>query len=73
MMKIKVEPGQEVIATLTKRLELLGVKHAAIASLIGAVDRCCISNMPVDDARSDILREYNEPFELSGTGEVRGR
>ena len=27
--------------------------------------------MPRDDARRDTLREHNEPFELTGTGEIR--
>jgi hypothetical protein len=39
-------------------------------SLIGAVDACAISNMPADDARSDIINDDVQPFELSGTGEI---
>lgn len=70
MFIISVQPGEEVMATLTHRLGELGVKDAAIVSLIGAIDSCCISNMPKTDSTSDILTEYTQPFELSGTGEI---
>jgi uncharacterized protein len=67
---ISVKPGEEVIQVVTAELVRRGVKTGAIVSLIGAIDRCCISNMPKDDATSDVLTEYGEPFELSGTGEA---
>jgi predicted DNA-binding protein with PD1-like motif len=69
--EIKVEAGQEVLATLMEELNRRKISRGAIVSLIGAVDSCCISNMPKDDAKKDILTEYNEPLELSGTGEIR--
>ena len=39
--------------------------------LVGAIDSCCISNMPKSDATRDILTEYKQPFEMAGTGEVK--
>lgn len=39
-------------------------------SLIGAIDSCGISNMPANDASKDIITEYKQPFEVSGTGEI---
>lgn len=72
VVQIRVEPGQEVIKTLTQRLQELDVSNGAVVSLIGAVDSCCISNMPEGDAGSDILTEYLQPFELSGAGEIVG-
>lgn len=39
-------------------------------SLIGAVDSCVISNMPSGDASRDLVTEYEQPFELIGTGEI---
>lgn len=71
MFVISVKPGQEVIETVTAELLARGVKNAAIASLIGAIDSCCISNMPRGDATRDILTEYRKPFEMAGTGEVK--
>ena len=71
MIVISVRPGQEVIETVTSELSRLGVESGAIVSLVGAIDSCCISNMPKDDASSDILTEYKQPFEMAGTGEVK--
>ena len=70
MIKIRVEKGQEVMATLTEECKKRDIKNAAIVTLFGAVDECCISTMPKEDAMSDILTEYKEPLELSGTGEI---
>lgn len=71
MFVISVRPGEEVIAAVTAQLARRNVKNGAIVSLIGAIDRCCISNMPKDDAKQDILTEYDQPFEMSGTGEIK--
>lgn len=58
------------MATLTAQLKTHGIQRGAIVSLIGAVDHCCISNMPKNNAKDDILTEYHEPLELSGSGEI---
>lgn len=71
MLLIAVRPGQEVLSAITTELERRGVGVGAIVSLVGAVDSCCVSTMAQADARSDILREYREPFELTGNGEVK--
>jgi len=71
MVIISVQPGQEIIETVAHELRKLGIQNGAIVSLIGAVDSCCISNMPKDDAKSDILTEYRQPFEMAGTGEIK--
>ncbi len=70
MILLAVKPGEEVMETLTRRAAEEGITHGAIVSFIGAVDACAISNMPADDARSDIINDYAQPFELSGTGEI---
>ncbi|WP_080646725.1 PPC domain-containing DNA-binding protein [Salinispora arenicola] len=71
MKLLSVKPGEEVIDTLTRRAAEEGIANGAIVSLIGAVEGCAISNMPGDDASTDIVNEYRQPFELSGTGEIR--
>ena len=71
MIKFHVNPGEEVIETVTKNLQVKGIKDGAIVSIIGAVDECCISFMPKKDAKKDITAEYQEPLEMSGTGEIR--
>jgi uncharacterized protein len=70
MILLAVKPGEEVPETLTRRAAEEGIINGAIVSLIGAVDSCVISNMPAHDARSDIATEYEQPCELSGTGEI---
>ena len=71
MFVVAVKSGQEVIETITNEVAGRGVKNAAITSLVGAVDYCALSNMPANDAHSDIITEYKQPLEMSGTGEVR--
>jgi predicted DNA-binding protein with PD1-like motif len=70
VIKIVVNPGEEVVETLTRRVAEEGITLGAIVSLIGAVDACAISNMPANDARSDLVSEYHQPCELTGTGEI---
>lgn len=60
----------ELMSTLEERLAELGVKSGAIVSLIGAVDAFTISTMPAADASKDIITDYDQPAEMSGTGEV---
>ena len=71
LIKIRIESGEEVMDVLQKEFAKRNLNDGAIVSVIGAVDECCISNMPKNDATKDILNEYKEPFELSGTGEIR--
>ena len=70
MILLAVKPGEEVMETLARRAAEEGITYGAIVSLIGAVDACGISNMPANDARSDIITDYAQPSELSGTGEI---
>ncbi|AVT37349.1 PCC domain-containing protein [Plantactinospora sp. BB1] len=71
MILVSVQPGQEVMATLKAELQARGVTNGAIVSLIGAVEGCAISTMAADDYSKDIVTEYEEPMELTGTGEVK--
>ena len=71
MKLLAVKPGEEVVEAIQRRAAEVGITNGAVVSLIGAVDACAISNMPAHDARSDIITEYHQPFELSGTGEIK--
>lgn len=71
MLLVSVQPGEEVIESIGRQLEELGVADGAIAALIGAVDSCGISNMAKNDHRDNILTELQQPLELSGTGEIK--
>lgn len=71
MILASVKPGEEVMESITRQLRESNVRQGAVVSLVGAIDACCISNMPKGDAGKDILSEYSQPFELSGTGEVK--
>lgn len=70
MIVLVVAPGNEVMHTLCCLAAEQGLRNAAIVSIIGAVDACAISNMSATDAQSDIITEYQQPCELSGTGEI---
>ena len=71
MIKFHVNPGEEVIETVTKNLQVKGIKDGAIVSIIGAVDECCISFMPKKDAkkynRSNLLPFMHKCFLVSFT------
>jgi predicted DNA-binding protein with PD1-like motif len=68
---IEVKPGEEVTASVTRQLKERGIARGAIVSVVGAVDSCAVSNMPRNDALSDIVTEFSQPMEMSGTGEVK--
>jgi len=57
------------LETLGAAVAELGILDGSI-SLIGAVQECTVSVMNKDDALVDRLRSYDQPFELTGTGEV---
>lgn len=67
---IEILPGHEVMDSLAKQVADRGIADAAI-TLVGAVDAATISTMPADDPSRDVLTEYRQPLELTGTGEVR--
>ena len=69
-VKIQVSAGYEVVKTVAEEAQKKGIPNAAIVSLVGAVDEFCISNMPKGNAKDDILTEFAEPCEMSGTGEI---
>ncbi|HSW88045.1 MAG TPA: PPC domain-containing DNA-binding protein [Candidatus Saccharimonadales bacterium] len=71
MHKIVINPQEEIIEIVTKYLQENNIKQGSIVSVIGAVDECCISTMPKEDAKKDILTEYHEPLEMSGVGEIQ--
>ncbi|MGH7881753.1 MAG: PPC domain-containing DNA-binding protein [Candidatus Dormibacteraceae bacterium] len=68
---MSVQPGQEILTTVAEQVGQKGVSRAVIVSLVGAVGSACISNMPKCDPKSDILTEYEQPMEMSGTGEIK--
>src|SRR5438045_1184433 len=71
MFVVNVQAGEEVIETISRAVDARRVRNAAIVSLVGAVEYCALSNMPGDDAASDIITEFKQPLEMSGTGEVK--
>jgi uncharacterized protein len=66
---VKVGKDQEVLATIGAAVADLGITDGSI-TLIGAVHEATVSVMRKSDALDDLLREYAQPFELTGTGEV---
>lgn len=71
LLQIQVGKGQEIMETLNKFFEKEKISSGAIVSLIGAIDECRISNMPKTDALKDTFGQFQEPMELTGSGEIR--
>ena len=69
MITLEVKHG-ELIEGLTKQAASAGIINGAIVSLIGAADSFTLSTMPADDASKDVLTDYSQPAEMSGTGEI---
>jgi predicted DNA-binding protein with PD1-like motif len=60
----------ELMESLTRQAKERGIVSGAIVSLIGAVDSFTVSTMPTADASEDIVTDYHQPAEMSGTGEI---
>jgi predicted DNA-binding protein with PD1-like motif len=60
----------ELMTTLEGRLAELGITFGAVVSLIGAVDSFTLSTMSKRDATRELVTEYRQPAEMSGSGEV---
>lgn len=71
MFVVHVAAGEEVIESIDRQCAERGITHAGIL-LIGAVKGCTISVMPRGDETADILTDHDEPFEITGTGEIVG-
>lgn len=59
----------EVLEQLQKAVAERGIQNAGM-HLVGGVDSFTISTMPAHDATQDIVTTYEQPGELTGTGEV---
>ncbi len=70
MILLSVATGEEVMETISRKLEELDILNGAVVSLIGAVEGCAISTMSMDDPAENLIIEYPQPLELSGTGEI---
>lgn len=68
---IEVRHG-ELMEELGAACAELGIREAAVVSLIGAVDAFTVSTMPAGDATKDIVTDYDLPAEMTGTGEITG-
>jgi predicted DNA-binding protein with PD1-like motif len=60
----------ELMASLTEQAKALGIRDAAIVTLIGAADSFTVSTMPREDPSADVLTEYDSPAEMTATGEI---
>ncbi|GAA2848166.1 hypothetical protein Acy02nite_02290 [Actinoplanes cyaneus] len=69
MRLITVNRGDEVLDIIQAAVTTTGTV-AGVITLIGAVEHATISVMREDDAHTDLIRSYDQPFELTGTGEV---
>jgi len=66
---VRVDKDQEILETIQAAVAGRGVINA-VMTLIGAVQECTVSVMPERDPLDDIITDYDQPFEFTGTGEV---
>lgn len=66
---VQVYRGQEVIETIAREASKLGITAASI-SPIGAVQQATVSVMKKDQPKTDYLRDYDQPLEVTGTSEI---
>lgn len=59
----------DVVEELRKAVAERGIRNAGM-QLVGGVDSFVISTMAAHDATRDIVTVYDQPGELTGTGEV---
>jgi len=69
MLKIEIVKSEEIIKKVTAVIKKNKINNASLM-VIGGIDSCCISTMSKDDAKKYISCVYNEPLELTGTGEI---
>jgi predicted DNA-binding protein with PD1-like motif len=67
-----IKPSGEVFSSASEQVGNLGIKNAAVVSLIGAADSCGVVSMPGNDSTKDICTEYDIPAQRTGTGEIIG-
>lgn len=70
MHVFEVKNGDELMAGIEEQAKAAGVVNGAIVSLIGAADDFAVSTMPADDAGRDTVTSYDQPAEMTGTGEI---
>jgi len=71
VIALEVRNG-ELLTGIASQAAAAGITDAAIVTLIGAADKFTLSTMPADDPTDDILTDYSQPAEMSGTGEIVG-
>jgi len=62
--------NDELLESIARQAKNLGIRNAAIVTLIGAADSFRISTMPADDATTDTITDYDLPAEMTATGEI---
>ena len=62
--------NDELLESIARQASNLGIRNAAIVTLIGAADSFRISTMPADDATADTITDYDLPAEMTATGEI---
>ncbi len=63
--------NEELMESVNRQAATAGITDGAIVSLIGAADSFTVSTMPAGDALKDTITKYDQPAEMTGTGEIR--
>ena len=66
MYAFKFGKGQELVKSLEEEFQKHKLVDGAIVSIIGAVDKCCISNMPKNDAAKYLKQLFEKKLNVLG-------
>jgi predicted DNA-binding protein with PD1-like motif len=69
-VRVLTVENDELLQSIARQAKNLGIRNAAIVTLIGAADSFRISTVPADDATTDTITDYDLPAEMTATGEI---
>jgi uncharacterized protein len=69
MLVIDILEG-ELLEEIRRAVKDADITHAAVVSLIGAVDSFAVTTMPLRDATKNVMTDYAFTAEVSGIGEI---
>lgn len=66
LVAIRLDPGEDILESITTFLQNEGIRNAVIISGIGTVDKCCLHFVTdiTDPTKMDFKTWYDEPLEV---------
>lgn len=70
MLLVTVAKNESLFPSIQEAIRRAGITSGAL-TLIGAVDYVMLSVMHKTDPSQDLFREYDQPMEMHGVGEIK--